>query len=581
MAEKNTSQLLRIFGIALLISVLTFALLVGTWILATSSLGAPFREQSSGYKLGVAALVGIAVLLIVTHAFNLRQQWIEFAKTVSALAPLLVKPALLFLLGIVLFIAYHVMDGIHPFKSHDGSVSMSLLGILFLSASPALLTLGVSLLVERRMANKEFFFEVSPSLSQTEDGAKLVEQAKANWEYERELMEGSIHRMGRHAAILGFLASSIFITCIAILVTRGDYVALAVGTSATISFTLHLGQIYFRSASNDATARMMARASRTLLIVSICALFFGFLFLENKPAEPAAFHLSPGAQALPPAPTGASPVPGSGPLQGPASSPLRGETGALLIGIAVALIGERMLQVVTNRAASLLGVEGSSVAQGSDLSVIDGLNAEDAARLAEERIDSLHALAFTPTARIFFNTIYGLPRICDWQDQALLIERVGRTNALLLREQFFIRGAIAARQLAIQKFLKRTKPAESGPALAAGPAPQNQPPQCGANTGPAQEAASQGDAPAPQAQGVQAAVGQLQDIPPPLGEAGPDMSCRVQEISLDLEKEDLHLNRALRSLIDDENIIRLEVFWRSVPVLKETEEPVRPTKTKS
>jgi hypothetical protein len=568
MAEKTAPQLLRMFGVALLIGLLTFALLVGTWILATSDVGMAFRAQSAWYKLGVAALVGFVTLLIITHWLNLRQQWIEFAKTVSALAPLFVKPALLFLLGIVLFIAYHVMAGKEPFTAAADDVSMALLGVLFLSSSPALLTLGVSLLVERRMANKEFFFEVSPSIAEKEHGAKFVEQARANWDYERELMEGSVHRMGRHAAILGFLASSIFITCIAIRFTRGDYVALAVGTSATISFTLHLGQIYFRSASNDATARMMARASRTLLIVSICALFFGFLFLENKPETAVNANPPPQGQPqpgvpVPPPPAGGTQATGGTAPQGPANSPLRGETGALLIGIAVALIGERMLQVVTHRAASLLGVEGFSEPQAGDLSVIDGLNAEDAARLAEERIDSVHALAFTPTARIFFNTIYGLPRICDWQDQALLIERVGRTNALLLREQFFIRGAIAARQLAIQTLLKSVKPAEQVP-----PKPET-----------VQDAASQGTAPAPQAQGAQGAPAPQPEVPSPLREPGPGMNPPAQEISLDIER-DSHLNRALRSLINDENIERLEVFWRSVPVLKESEEP-RPPKAKS
>jgi hypothetical protein len=57
------------------------------------------------------------------------------------------------------------------------------------------------------------------------------------------------------------------------------------------------------------------------------------------------------------------------------------------------------------------------------------------------------------------------------------------------------------------------------------------------------------------------------------------MGPREEGVSFDIEK-DSHLNRALRSLIDDENIERLEVFWRSVPVLKESEEP-NPPKAKS
>lgn len=486
-----------------LAGLVTVALLVATWLLATHESGREFREGLSGYsKLGLALLAGVLILAI-THWFNLRarveEQWLALAKTAAAIAPSLVKPALLVLLSAVLFIAYHIMKGHPPFAGDPAiaGVSMTLLGLLCLSSAPALLTLGVSLLVERRMARGDFAFEVSPTLlAEKKHGAALAELARANWEYEREIMEGSIHRMGRHAAILGFLASCILSSCTVLLITQNDYIALSVGTAATISFTLHLGQIFFRSASNDATARMMARASRTLLIVSICALFFGALFLELDP------------------------------LDTREGNPLRGQTGALLIGVSVALLGERMLRVMTNRAASLLGLEGYAVTQADDLNVIDGLSEEDAARLAEERIDSVHALAFTPTARIFFNTVYGLPRICDWQDQALLIERVGRTNALLLREQFFIRGAIAARRLALQKF----GPAEQQPPEQ-GPAPATKP-----ETSTPQEA--------------EKATG------------APSMEW------LDLDKES-HLDRALRSVLHDENIEMLEVFWRSVPVLKD------------
>jgi cytochrome bd-type quinol oxidase subunit 2 len=474
----------------------TVALLVATWFLATHPSGQAFRESLPWYvKLSLALLAGVLVLAI-THWFNLRtrveEHWLEIAKTAAALAPSLVKPALLVLLSAVLFIAYHIMKGLEPFTRGPtvAGVPMTLVGLLCLAAAPALLTLGVSLLVERRMARGDFAFEVSPALiEEKKHGEALAQLARANWEYEREIMEGSIHRMGRHAGILGFLASCILTSCTVLLFTQDDYIALAVGTAATISFTLHLGQIFFRSASNDATARMMARASRTLLIVSICALFFGALFLETEPQEAGD------------------------------PNPLRGQTGALLIGVSVAILGERMLRVVTNRAASLLGIEGYAVPQSDDLNVIDGLSEEDAARLGEERIDSVHALAFTPTARIFFNTVYGLPRICDWQDQALLIERVGRTNALLLREQFFIRGAIAARRLAVQKFGPvEQKPSEQGPASVTKP-----------------ETSSPQD--------------------------GPSMEW------LDLDKES-HLDRALRSVLDDENIEMLEVFWRSVPVLK-------------
>jgi len=528
----------------------TVALLVATWLLATSETGRAFRENLAWYaKLGLALLAGLLILAI-THWSNLRarveEQWLALAKTAAALAPSLVKPALLVLLTAILFTAYFILQAQPQFLKSPmlAGISMPLLGILCLSAAPALLTLGVSLLVERRMARGDFSFEVNPALvSSRKYGAQVVKHARANWEYERELMEGAIHRMGRHAGILGFLASSILVTCTVLMTTENDFIALAVGTSVTISFTLHLGQIFFRSASNDATARMMARASRTLLIVSVCALFFGALLLEGSPVS-----------SIPRTPDTAlfaeeSPAAGNPLSPEGKPNPLRGRTGALLIGIGVALIGERMLRIVTNRAASLLGLEGFASPEPGNLNIIDGLSEEDAARLAEERIDSIHALAFTPTARIFFNTVYGLPRICDWQDQALLIERVGRTNALLLREQFFIRGAITARRFALQKFgLPEEKPQEKEPASA-------QPPE-GSSVQVPEKAAETGKPPSPE----------TEKNPSP--ETGKTPGPGVPGEWLALDKES-HLDRALRSLMEDENIEMLEVFWRSVPVLKD------------
>lgn len=534
---------------------ITLALVVVTWVLATSEAGQVFRQYFPWYaKLGIALLAGL-LILGVTHWSNLRarveEQWLAMAKTAAALSPSLVKPALLVLLLAILAIAYYILKGQPQFMRGPMvmGISMPLLGILCLSSAPALLTLGVSLLVERRMARGDFSFEVNPALvTSRKHGAQVVKHARANWEYERELMEGAIHRMGRHAGILGFLASSILTTCTVLMTTEDDLIALAVGTSVTISFTLHLGQIFFRSASNDATARMMARASRTLLIVSVCALFFGALLLQGNPLS--AIPRAPGTSAMTeepataPAPTAAAPAPVAPPKD---DNPLSGRTGALLIGIGVALIGERVLRIVTNRAASLLGLEGFAAPEPGDLNIIDGLSEEDASRLAEERIDSIHALAFTPTARIFFNTVYGLPRICDWQDQALLIERVGRTNALLLREQFFIRGAIAARRFALQKFgLPEQKPLEKEP--------EQKPEASGVQT--------PEKLPEPQ---------KLPDVPPqdelPAPDGKQDLGLGKSTEWLALDKES-HLDRALRSLMEDENIEMLEVFWRSVPVLK-------------
>ena len=60
----------------------------------------------------------------------------------------------------------------------------------------------------------------------------------------------------------------------------------------------------------------------------------------------------------------------------------------------------------------------------------------------------MHALAFVPAPRLFFNSSLNFQRICDWQDQALLIEYCGETKAKVLREQAQIRGVTDALALA-------------------------------------------------------------------------------------------------------------------------------------
>jgi len=294
-------------------------------------------------------------------------------------------------------------------------------------ALPVILAVCAALLVERRFARGEFALEITfPSFMSLRDRTDWKYKIDRMWSYEADLMRESVQRMARHAAIFGFLGSAILIACAVVLLryARGEdelrhLVALSVGASTTVSFTLNLGQVLFRSASNDSTARMMAWSARTLLIVSVATVFFGVAFLS-----------------------------GAGEGSGGKGYLFQGYKGALIVGVAVALLGERVLRVVKDRAATLLGVGSPMVARTGDLSLIDGLSDDDIARLAEEGIDSTHALAHCPTPRLFFNTPYSLQRLCDWQDQALLIVRVGRTNAQLLREQYMVRGAVAARQLA-------------------------------------------------------------------------------------------------------------------------------------
>jgi len=462
-------------------------------------------EIGSGLAIGIVVFFLNAVLGgSLTEAMQAgEERFRALLGFIALVAPSFVRWIIFACLGGMLAVAYQDLE------SWDGSV-VARLRVLGACAMPAILALCSSMLVERRFARGDFrlkvgFAQGTPMRERTE----LREKVERMWAYENELMRESVQRMGRHAAIFGFVASAILIACGVILLryARSEnelrhLVALSVGAACTVSFTLNLGQILFRSASNDSTARMMAWAARTLLIVSVATVFLGVALLSG-PEEAS---------------------------QAEKGYLFQGYKGALIVGVAVAILGERVLRAVTDRAASILGVSPLAPIRSSDLQIIDGLGDEDIARLSEERIDSTHALAFMPTPRIFFNTTYSLPRICDWQDQALLIARVGRTNAQLLREQYLVRGAIAARQLAREI------------------------------VGPSRSAVS-ALRPSPEISG------DAISIP---SEQGEDEQDRLRALAKALGFTGI--NQAvlgLRCLIDDEEIERLEVFSRSVPVWRD------------
>lgn len=412
----------------------------------------------------------------------------------ALIAPSIVRWIILACLAGMFVVAYYDLEDWDP-------LPVARFRVLGAIAMPAILAICSSMLVERRFARGEFSLELTfPSTMHMRERADWKFKIDRMWSYEAGLMRESVQRMARHATIFGFLGSAILIACAVMLLryAQGDdelrhLIALCVGAATTVSFTLNLGQVLFRSASNDSTARMMAWSARTLLIVSIASVFFGVAFLS-----------------------------GSGDGDGKGFL-FQGYKGALIVGVAVALLGERILRAVKDRAASMLGVA-TPAARSGDMTLIDGLSDEEIERLAEEGIDSTHALAFCPTPRLFFNTSYSLQRLCEWQDQALLIARVGRTNAQLLREQYMIRGAVAARQLAREICGK----ARSGPRT------PDDPPE---------------------------------SVTPVPSEDGEDEGAKLRALAKALGFTGV--NQAvlgLRSLVDDESIERLELFSRAVPI---------------
>ncbi len=499
--EQPPSSRIKLPGALLATGVVLFAYAGAIGFFQFVVPNAPSLVAQVGGGVAVAIVV-FAFYSLLTGSFVEQTQRAEEAfratlRFIALVAPSIVRWLVLTCLTGMFVVGYYDLAGWDP-------APVARLRVLGACALPVILAVCSAMLVERRFARGEFGLELTfPSSMPLRDRTDWKYKIDRMWAYEGELMRESVQRMARHATIFGFLGSAILIACAVILLRYArqqdelrHLVALSVGAATTVSFTLNLGQILFRSASNDATARMMAWAARTLLVVSVAAVFLGIAFLSGSS------DTSDGKGYL-----------------------FQGYKGALIVGVAVALLGERVLLAVKDRAATLLGVGAARAARSADMTAIEGLSEDDVVRLAEEGVDSTHALAFCPTARLFFSTTYSLQRLCDWQDQALLIARVGRTNAQLLREQYMVRGAVAARQLA-REICYRAKidPTRSS------------------------DESSE----------------RLSAVP---SEADEDDGAKLRALAKALGFTGV--NQAvlgLRSLVDDEAIERLELFHRAVPI---------------
>lgn len=250
-------------------------------------------------------------------------------------------------------------------------------------------------------------------------------QAEWMWIYERNLAQ-TRYELGLlpQVAVFGLLSSATLAFCVlgihlpasqlfpnlTEVPTWHIWVAWTVLATATTSFLLTIGRILVRIAGNDATTRTFANAARSYGLCVVSGGLLACLTVSNTDSASAQMSIA--------------------------------------MGIAVGLLGDRAFLAVSNRAAALLGAEPEVVDRSIDLRMIEGLGAEDIQRLQEENIGSLHALAFVPVPRLFFNSSFNLQRICDWQDQALLLIYVGTSRARALRESFQIRGIIDAQRLA-------------------------------------------------------------------------------------------------------------------------------------
>jgi len=330
----------------------------------------------------------------------------------------------------LLVCSYEALAGViepgEPALLGPGGLRTVPLVLAVLVALPNVILFIVARMIMFRFARRQYILHFGVDDAARPVSEALRAKAQLTWLYERNRSSARYESgLLPQVAVFGLLASSILAFCLLgihlppeLLFPRagGDpptwhiWVAWTVLSTATTSFLLSIGRILVRVAGNDATTRTFAIAARSY---GLCVVSGGLL---------ACLTLS--------------------------DTDVRTAQMSIAMGIAVGLLGDRAFLAVSNRAAALLGAEVEVVESGLGLRVIEGVGGEDLQRLQEENISSVHALALAPVPRLFFNSSLNLRRICDWQDQALLLVLFGETRARALREYFQIRGAIDAQALA-------------------------------------------------------------------------------------------------------------------------------------
>lgn len=328
-------------------------------------------------------------------------------------------------------------DPVHNTHVFSHKTDFISLGIVALAALPALLTYIGRLAAARAVRQTVNLADpegMKPGmLSSRVDipaALKLVPAVQARaalriWLSEQRQLRFRTERFELQAHLFGVIASLLLAVCAALAAVAvravpppGPQLMLcvvpcAVIAAVVVSFGRDFGRMLSRVARRDISASMMAMASRNLLIVIVAACILRSLVA-----------IAPGADETHPF------------------------IWSILAGALAAMLGDSAIDAIKERLALVFGVKLPDKNRAVPTTAIDGLSEEDIARLQEEGIDSVHALAFASTARLYFHTPYPLSRICEWQDQALLIERLGVDRARQWKAEFGIPGIVAAQEWA-------------------------------------------------------------------------------------------------------------------------------------
>ena len=308
----------------------------------------------------------------------------------------------------------------------------ALAGVVWLlCALPYPMSLCAALVVQQRAAGRKLYHFLPGAMPEGPVWKELLARVEKQWDLEAARARDGVQRVVLYAGFLGTITSVTLCLCVMLLDGHaGSGTALRTSLPLTVisavcaSFAVSIARIIVRAAQRDGSGKMFAWATRSLFLSILGAMLFVLGVAQSKEAP---FVSSTG--------------------------------GFIAVGIAVALVGEHFLRSILERAGKLLGVEASVKSSSeADIGDLNGLSEEDIVRLAEEGIDNIHALAFVPTPRLYFSTTYSLQRICNWQDQAMLIVATD-TRAATFRDQMMVFGATDAQVMA-ERFM--TPAAEPG-----------------------------------------------------------------------------------------------------------------------
>jgi len=437
----------------------------------------------------------------------------------------------LLLFGTILVFETLVLFGIGEDPKSLWAVGNTRIAAALLVGLPFILSVSVALPLLWSMPRTSFELWLPKGILTCPGWETTAALVRKTWEYERDRFTGSLVRILPSAYLFGGVAT-LSLAGSALFVAWHPWdarvtdpqaaksFAVSVATAVTAAFAVHFARVLVRIAGQDFNARMFSWSTRSMVLIGVAdAGLFLALYKAGVPKGVATYSW------------------------------------AVLLALFAALVGDRAIDLFLDKAAGLFGLPALKRSAVSPLSSIDGMGDQDIDRFAEEQVLTVHDLAFAPTARLFFNTTHSLQRICDWQDQALLLVYLGQVRAKALFDQLGFRSAIDLQGIArdllgipdlspdarLSGVLLSTGGQEYSVVATTEDASGNKGTQggAGASTG------SNGPQPLP---------------PPPLS---PASTALRQALGKALGLDDQGLNGFLSTIVYDESIMRVRVHWHA------------------